>query len=158
MTVQHACVGVHGRRASNVGSGEQDNTVVTDRAVFLTAAHIARPPPAYANAGMSCKKTSQLHGKIVALGNIGYQNATLNSMMAAIGDLARSVAVWKEVIIKLDKFINGEDAVVTEKRQENQRDMERATRIIINLNKLHDEVTERGMNLVWPRGLGHTHA
>jgi len=116
-----------------------------DRVVVLTAAHVARPPPAYANTDMTRKTTSQRREEIVALGNMGYQNAT-NAMMATIGDLARSVAVWKKVINRLGEFVEGEDAAVTEKRQENQREVEKATKDIDNLNKLHDEVTKRRTN------------
>jgi hypothetical protein len=97
-----------------------------DRVVLLTAAYITRPPPAYANMGMSRKKTEE----IVALGNMGYQNAT-NAMMATISDLAHSVAVWKKVITRLGGFIDGEDAAVTEKRE-----VEGVMEIIDNLNKL----------------------
>ena len=43
---------------------------------------------------MSCENAIQ---DIVALGSMGYQNAT-NGMVAVIGDLSRSVTVWKEPI------------------------------------------------------------
>jgi hypothetical protein len=66
--------------------------------------------------------------------------------MAAIGTLARSVAVWNKEIARLGEFVEGEDVAVTEKRQDNQREAEKATRLIDNLNKLHDEVTKRRTN------------
>lgn len=49
-------------------------------------------PVAFANPGMSCKKTGECRKEIVALCNMGYKNAT-NAIMARIGKLARSVAV-----------------------------------------------------------------
>jgi len=116
-----------------------------DRVVLLTAAHVARPPPAYANTGMSRKRASQPREEIVALGNMGYQNAT-NAMMATIGDLARSVAVWKSVITRLGEFVDGEDAVVTTARQKNQREVDNAMTMIDDLNKFHDEVTKHRTN------------
>ena len=116
-----------------------------DRVVLLTAAHVARPPPAYANTGMSRKRASQPREEIVALGNMGYQNAT-NAVMATIGDLARSVAVWKSVITRLGEFVDGEDAVVTTARQRNQREVDNAMMMIDNLNKFHDEVTKHRTN------------
>jgi hypothetical protein len=64
---------------------------------------------------MTCKTTSQHREEIVALGNMGFQNAT-GAMMATIGNLARAVAVWKDVINRLGEFVEGEDAAVTEKR------------------------------------------
>ena len=77
--------------------------------------------------------------EIVALGSMGYQNAT-NAMVVTIGGLARSVAVWNKAITRLGEFVDGEDPTVTKNCQENQREMEKATKAIENLNKLHDEV------------------
>ena len=116
-----------------------------ERVVLLTAAHVTRPPPAYTNTGMSCEKTRQPREEIVALGNMGYRNAT-NAMMATIGDLARSVTIGNKVITRLGEFVNGEDAAVTDKREENRHGVEGATKMINNLNKLHDEVTKRRTN------------
>lgn len=65
-------------------------------------------------------------------------------MMATTGDLALSVTVWNKVITRLGNFFEGEDVTITEKRQENQREVEKATKIVDNLNKLHDEVTNMG--------------
>ena len=94
---------------------------------------------------MSCEKTSQPREDVVALGNMAYQNAT-NAMMATIGDLARSTAVWNKAIARLGEYINGEDAAVTEKREENWREVEKATKMIDNLNELHGEVTKHRTN------------
>ena len=85
-----------------------------ERVIVLTATHVARPPPAYAKAGMTRKSTSRPREEIIALGNMGYQNAT-DAMMAAIGDLAPSVAVWRKAINRPGEFVEGEDASVTEK-------------------------------------------
>ncbi|KAF9218311.1 hypothetical protein BS17DRAFT_804850 [Gyrodon lividus] len=90
-----------------------------NRIVPLTAARVARPPPAYANTGMTCKNTSQVREQAVALGNMGHQPG---------------------------EFVEGEDVVVTEKRQENQREVEKATKLVDYLNKLHKEVTKRRTN------------
>ncbi|KAF8595172.1 hypothetical protein BDV93DRAFT_534959 [Ceratobasidium sp. AG-I] len=112
-----------------------------DRVALLTAAHVARPPPAFPNTRISHKETGQPREEIVALGIKGYQNA-INAIMAAIGDLARSVTVWNKVIHRLGEPVDGEKAAITEKRFENLREVERATKMIGYLNKLHDEVTK----------------
>ncbi|KAG7442270.1 uncharacterized protein BT62DRAFT_973805 [Guyanagaster necrorhizus] len=112
-----------------------------ERVVLLTAAHVARPP-AYAYMGTLRQHTRQQHEHIVALGCMGYWNA-INAMMDTIGDLARSIKVWNKVISRLGEFVEGEDAAVTDSRKYTQRDVEKAMRIIDNLNKLHDEVTKR---------------
>ncbi|KAG7451365.1 uncharacterized protein BT62DRAFT_927053 [Guyanagaster necrorhizus] len=113
-----------------------------ERVVLLTAAHVARPPPAYAYTGMSRLHPRQRHEYIVALGSMGYGNAT-NAMMTTIGDLARSIEVWNKVISRLGEFVEGEDAAVTDSRKYTRYDVERATRMIDDLNKFHDEVTKR---------------
>ena len=116
-----------------------------DRVVLLTAAHVARPPPAYANTGMSRKKTSRHREEIVALGNVGYQNAT-NAMMATICNLAYSVAARKKMITRLGEFVDGEDVAVTERRRDIQYDVKNATKTIDKLNEFHGEVTKRRTN------------
>ena len=72
---------------------------------------------------------------------MGYQNST-NAMMATIGDLTHSITVWMKVTTRLGEFVDGEDVAVTEKREENQHEMERVMKIIDHLNKLHDQVTK----------------
>jgi hypothetical protein len=52
-----------------------------NRTAILTCAHVARPPPVYANTGMTRRNTSQPREEIVALGNMGYNNA-VKAMMA----------------------------------------------------------------------------
>ena len=116
-----------------------------NRVVLLTAAHTARPPPVYANTGMTHKNCSQPREEIVALGDLGYQEAT-NALMAAIGDLARSIAVWNKSNTGLGEFVEGENIWDTEKRRDNQNAIEKATRLIDNLNSLHDEITKRRTN------------
>ncbi|KAG0128864.1 hypothetical protein HOY82DRAFT_621389 [Tuber indicum] len=116
-----------------------------DRVALLTAAHVARPPPQFANAGMSRKGTSQPREEIVALGTIGYQNAT-NALMATIGNLARSIAVWKKVVRRLGDPVDGENVADTARRLEIQGEVEKATKMIDSLNKLHDEVTKLRTN------------
>lgn len=113
--------------------------------VLLTAAHVARPPPVYANERMSCTRASQPHEEIAALGNMGYKDAN-DAIMARIGYLCESSRGWKKVVDRLGEFINGEDAEVTSQRMENQNELVKAARIINHLNKLHDEVTEHRTN------------
>ncbi|CAZ85740.1 unnamed protein product [Tuber melanosporum] len=47
-----------------------------DRIALLTAAHVARPPPKFANTSMSYENTSQPQKEIIALGSMGYPNVT----------------------------------------------------------------------------------
>lgn len=114
-----------------------------DRVVLLTAAHVARPPPEYVNTGMPRKNTSQRRQDIIALGNMGYEKAA-NAMMDTIDKLNGCIALWELAITTLREFVDGEDAAVTRKRQENQREVEKATMMIDDLNKFHNEVTRRG--------------
>jgi hypothetical protein len=51
------------------------------RVAILTCAHIARPPPVYANTGVTCRTTSQAREESIALGNMGYNNS-VKAMMA----------------------------------------------------------------------------
>lgn len=115
-----------------------------DRVVLLTAAHVARPP-VYSDKGISRKGASHPREEIVALGNMGYQQAT-SDIMATIGDLARSVEVWNSVLERLGPFVPGESPAVTRKRTLNRLKVEEATEKIDDLNKLHDEVTKRRTN------------
>ena len=69
-----------------------------------------------------------------------------------IDSLACSIAVWENVTTRLGKFVDCEIAMVTEKREENQRKMEKATKVIDYLNKLHDEGTRFKAN---PRPAHH---
>jgi hypothetical protein len=94
---------------------------------------------------MSRKGTSQPRKNIVALGNMGYRNAT-SGIMAAIGKLAHSVKVWDRVIERLGEFVEGEDEDVTNMRNSSQLEVEKATKRIDRLNKLHKKVTKRRTN------------
>jgi hypothetical protein len=116
-----------------------------DRVALLTAAHVARPPPTHANTGMSHKHNSQPPEDIVALGNMGYRNAT-NAMMATIGDLVCSIDLWNREIARLGESVESQNAEVTERREENQREVKKAMKTINDLNKLHDEVTKHRTN------------
>lgn len=51
-------------------------------------AHVARPPPTFANTGMSRRRNSRAAEDIVALGDKDYSNAVTNTL-SAIGDLAK---------------------------------------------------------------------
>ncbi|PWW76384.1 hypothetical protein C7212DRAFT_357329 [Tuber magnatum] len=116
-----------------------------DRVALPTAAHVARPALVFPNAGMSPKGNAQPREEIVALGSMAYQNAT-NALMATIGDLAHSVAVWRRDLAMLGEPIKGETPAVTEMRMEHKYEVEKATKTIGSLNKLHDEVTKRRTN------------
>ena len=63
-----------------------------NRTVILTCAHVARPPPVYPNTGMTRKNSSQPREEVVALGNMGYNNA-VKAMIGTIGDLVRTIKV-----------------------------------------------------------------
>ena len=96
--------------------------------------------------------TNKLHGhasqrreQIVALGSMGYQNAT-NGMMAAIANLSYSVAESKKTINWLGEFTEGEAVTMTRGRKGLQYQVKKATGTIEGLNKLHDEVTKRRAN------------
>jgi hypothetical protein len=62
-------------------------------------------------------------------------------MMAIIGDLARSINVWNKKLGRLGEFVEGGDPAVAEKRE-----VEKATKTIDNVNKLHDEVAKHRTN------------
>ncbi|PWW80501.1 hypothetical protein C7212DRAFT_361520 [Tuber magnatum] len=116
-----------------------------DRVALLTAAHVARPPPQFANTGMSRKGTSQPREEIVALGAMGYRNAT-NAIVATIGNLARSITVWKKLVKRLGEPVDAENTANTVRCLEIQGEVEKATKMIDSLNKLHDEVTKLRTN------------
>ena len=130
---------------------------VDDHVVLLTAAHVARPPPAYATNGISHDHASQPREEITALSNMGYESA-MGTMMVAIRVLARSVAVWKDVITRLGEFVDREGTAATEKRgcgrcytsisSPPAMPISRFEQVHLenHLNKLHDEVTKRRTN------------
>jgi hypothetical protein len=116
-----------------------------DRVALLTTAHIACPPPEFANTSMSHENTSQPREEIVALGSMGYQNAT-NTMIDAIGSLTCSISIWKRVIERLGDPVDGEKSAITWKRRQTQHDVEKATKMIGYLNELYHEVTKLRTN------------
>ena len=116
-----------------------------DHIILLTAAHVARPPHMYTNKDMSRKSNSGPRENIVTLGNMGYRHST-NAMIATIGHLARSVMMCERVNTRLGEFVDGEDPEVTRRRDGNEYEVKKATRIIDHLNKLHDQVTKRTTN------------
>ena len=69
---------------------------------------------------------------------LGYQTAT-NAMTDAIDSLADSIKVWEQVVASV---VDGEDVRVTKWHRENQHKVEKATELIEDLNRLHDEVTK----------------
>jgi hypothetical protein len=111
------------------------------RTAILTCAHVARPPPIYANTGMTRKKDGQAHEKFVALGNMGYTNA-VKAMIGTISDLVDSIAIWNDALARLGKPVEGENSIVTESREEYLELVARATKKIKKVNAIHDEVTK----------------
>jgi hypothetical protein len=112
------------------------------RTVLLTAAHVARPLPAFANMGMSRRRNSQAVEEIIALGDEGYSKA-ITSMLSAIGDLASSIDIWDDNIARLPEPAEGEeeDEETTGKRQEYLDLVDKAKKKIEKINKLHSDVT-----------------
>ncbi|KAK7025496.1 hypothetical protein VNI00_015930 [Paramarasmius palmivorus] len=110
-----------------------------NRTVLLTAAHVVRLPAF----GMSCRHDSQAAEEIVALGYKGYNNAVTN-MLSTIGDLASSIDIWKDNIARLPEPVEGEDEdeQTVDKRQEYQDLVNKATRNIEKINKLHSNITK----------------
>ena len=111
------------------------------RTAILTCAHVARPPPIFANTGMTRSNKNKAREEFVALGNMGYSNA-INAMMDTIGDLIRSIKVWNNVLGRLGEPVEGEDSSFTESRKDHLYLVAKATRRIKEVNALHDEVTK----------------
>ncbi|KAI0261162.1 hypothetical protein BC834DRAFT_925619 [Gloeopeniophorella convolvens] len=112
------------------------------RTAVLTCAYVARPPPVYANTGMTRENASQPREEVVALGNMGYTNA-VKAMMSTIDDLVCSIKVWNSVLDRLGEPVQGEPRRVTERRQEHVDLVAKATQTIEEANAIHDEVTKR---------------
>ncbi|KAI0298529.1 hypothetical protein BC826DRAFT_1103029 [Russula brevipes] len=110
------------------------------RIALLTCAHVARPPPVYANTGMT-RATGQAREEVVALGSMGYNNA-VKAMMATIDDLLGSIDVWNDVLGRLGEPVEGENSRVTERRMEHMESVAKATKKIKEVNVIHDEVTK----------------
>jgi len=112
------------------------------RTVLLTAAHVARPPPAFANTGTSRRHNSQAAEEIIALGDKGYSKA-ITSILSTIGDLASSIDIWGDNITRLPEPAEGEeeDEETTRKRQEYLDLVDKAKKKIEKINKLHSDVT-----------------
>ncbi|KAG0133745.1 hypothetical protein HOY82DRAFT_516867 [Tuber indicum] len=112
-----------------------------NRTAILTCAHVARPPPAYTNTGLTYRNPSQAREEFVALGNMGYNNA-VKSMMCTIGYLLDTIEACNKVISRLGEPVKGEDKKVTERRKEQLEFVAKATKKIEEVNALHDEVTK----------------
>jgi hypothetical protein len=111
------------------------------RTAILTCAHVARPPPIYANTGMTYRSESQPREVFVALGNMGYSSA-IKAMISTIDDLVYSIATWKDVLVRLGEPVEGENSKVTERRKEHLELVAKATKKIEEVNAIHDEVTK----------------
>ncbi|KAG9012553.1 hypothetical protein FRB90_006610 [Tulasnella sp. 427] len=114
-----------------------------NRVAILTCAHVARPPPAYANTGIDMRKNaSQAREEVTALGSGGYSNA-VKAIMGEIGDLVRYIEAWNGVLTRLGDPVEGESGRITDRRREHLELVEKATKRIKEANALHDEVTKR---------------
>ncbi|KAI9767871.1 MAG: hypothetical protein M1840_005364 [Geoglossum simile] len=111
------------------------------RTAILTYAHVARPPPIYANTGMTRKTESQAREEFVALGNMGYNNA-VKAMIGTISDLVDSIAAWNDVLARLGKPVEGENSKVTKRHKEHLELVAGAAEKIEEVNAIHDEVTK----------------
>ncbi|KAG0642415.1 hypothetical protein HOY80DRAFT_881744 [Tuber brumale] len=112
------------------------------RTAILTCAHVARPPPAYPNTGMTRRNTSQAREEFVALGNMGFNNA-VKAMMGTISDLLDTIEIGNEVLGRLGEPVKGENSKVTQRRQEYMELVAKSKQKIWEVNALHDEVTKR---------------
>ncbi|KAG8748585.1 hypothetical protein FRC10_003719 [Ceratobasidium sp. 414] len=112
------------------------------RTAILTCAHVARPPPVYANTGMTRGNTSQAREEFVALGNMGYNNA-IKAMMGTISDLLTSIENWNDFLGRLGEPVVGEGSRVAAKREEVKGLVANATKELKKVNAIHDEVTKR---------------
>lgn len=110
------------------------------RTAILTCAHVAFPPPVYANMNMARKKTRPTRQKFVALGYTGYDNA-ITAMIVTIGNLLRSIEGWNDTLGRLGEPVEGENSKVTERRKEHVELVAKAMKKIKEVNALHDEVT-----------------
>ena len=121
--------------------GEQLGARANKRTVLLTAAHVARPPPVFANTGMSRRRNSHSAEEIIALGDEGYSKA-ITSVLCAVGDLASSIDIWGDNIARLPGPAEGEaeDEEMTGKRQEYLDLVDKAKKKIEKINKLHSDV------------------
>ena len=104
-----------------------------ERIALLTCAHIIRPPPAFANTGMTRTNSSQPKEYMVALGSGGY-GRVITGMMAEIANLIRDIDLWNYQLSRL--------TANPERHKEVTAEVDKATRAINYLNKLHSEVTK----------------
>ncbi|KAH0551399.1 hypothetical protein GP486_007386 [Trichoglossum hirsutum] len=112
------------------------------RIAILTCAHVARPPPIYANTGMTRRNNSQAHEKFIALGSMGYSNA-VDAMTDTISHLVGSIKKWNKLLARLGEPVEGENSKAIKKREEYLELVAKATNKIEEVNAIHDEVTKR---------------
>ena len=109
-----------------------------DRVALLTCAHVARPPPAYKNTGMTMEEgKSQAREGIIALGTGAYSNA-IKAIMRVVEDQIDSIEIRNYALERLGAPVEGERDIITEKRES----VERAKKTIERANALHDKVTK----------------
>jgi hypothetical protein len=115
------------------------------RTVLLTAAHVARPPPAFANTGMLRRRSRQAAEEIVALGNKGYNNA-ITSKLCAIGNRAGMIDIWNYKIARLSEPAPADGEEEDERMAKVRHDyvdlVDEAKKKIEEINELHSDVTK----------------
>ena len=112
-----------------------------DRVALLTCAHVARPPPVYANTGLTHHR-SQPREEITVLGDKGYNDA-LEAMKKEINKQHTMIDIWGDTLCRLGDPVEGEVIEVTQRRRELMRSVARARRRVNKMNELHSEVIRR---------------
>ncbi|KAF8894311.1 hypothetical protein CPB85DRAFT_1330186 [Mucidula mucida] len=111
----------------------------SDRVFLLTAAHVARPPPAHPNRLILCKQQSQTSQEIVVLGTSAYTNA-INHMTDTIDRELLSIQTWEDEIKRWGPVVEGEPRDKTHAREDFKNLVKKSRRRIEATNELHDEV------------------
>ena len=112
-----------------------------DRVALLTCAHVARPPPVYANTGLTHHGT-QPREEITVLGDKGYNDA-LEAMKKEISKQRTMISIWGDTLDRLGDPVEGEVTKVTQRRGELMRMVARARRRVRRMNKLHSDLIKR---------------
>ncbi|KZP22711.1 hypothetical protein FIBSPDRAFT_471046 [Athelia psychrophila] len=113
----------------------------SDRVFLLTAAHVARPPPADHNPPLSRNHSGRAREEIVVLGTNAYTDV-INRMMSTIGRELLFIKTWNEAIERFGPVVEGEARKKTYARKDYADLVERAKRRIEDANEIHDEVTK----------------
>ncbi|KAF8599367.1 hypothetical protein BDV93DRAFT_497846 [Ceratobasidium sp. AG-I] len=133
-----ACPHFEGTAALYLRLGNDDKK----RTVMLTCAHVARPPPAYPNTGMTHIQASNAREEIVAFGNKAYGDS-VKAMMRTIDNLLFDIDAWNDMLEYLGDPVKGENSKIATRRQEHVDLVAKATEKIKQVNALHEDVTKR---------------